>query len=191
MQDDADIELAPEESRLQMKSHPDNYLCFRDNETYINLDLQVGGTITAGSLHVDAVEIGDDILVKGKVTVEGETDVQTLTAHEDANFDKLTAHEIITDDLTVQGKTETDTLEVDNGSTLNGLTANATSLGLTTTTALTTATLTAPVILSELITLALGFDSVVLTPFGINCIAAPPPRPRWLYGFLSHHAQLG
>ena len=194
MQDDADIELAPEESRLQMKSDTDNYLCFRDGETYINLDLEVGGSIHASALNVDSIEIGENISVKGNVTVEGDTDVQTLTAHQDANFDKLTAHEMVTDDLTVnqnlvysnhlelaslkvQGNTETDTLEVTNGSTLNGLTAGSTSLGLTTATALTTATLTSPIILSESLTMALGFDSVAITPLGINCINAPHPGP--------------
>ena len=166
MQDDADIELAPEESRLQMKSDTNNYLCFRDGETYINLDLEVGGSIHANALNVDSIEIGDNITVKGDVNVEGDTDVQTLTAHQDANFDKLTAKEVVTDDLTVNNNLVT-----------NGLTAGSSSLGLTTTTALTTATLTSPIILSESLTMALGFDSVTINALGINCINAPHPGP--------------
>ena len=166
MQDDADIELAPEESRLQMKSDTNNYLCFREGETYINLDLEVGGSIHANALNVDSIEIGDNITVKGDVNVEGDTDVQTLTAHQDANFDKLTANEVTTDDLTVNNNLVT-----------NGLTAGSSSLGLTTTTALTTATLTSPIILSESLTMALGFDSVAINALGINCINAPHPGP--------------
>ncbi len=102
MEDDADIELQGEEARLQMQTDVNNYLCFREGETYINLDLEVGGSIHATALDVDRIDLGEDILVKGDVTVQGNTDVQTLTAHEDANFEKLTADEIITDDLTVQ-----------------------------------------------------------------------------------------
>ena len=241
MQDDADIELAEEESRLQMKSDPNNYLCFRDGETYVNLDLEVGGSIHATALDVDRLDIGEDIAVKGDVvvegntdvqtitankdatvkgnvtvegntdvqtitankdatvkgnlTVEGNTDVQTLTAHEDATFaKKLTADEITTDELTVNnnftynnhldvasltvtGKTKTDTLEVTNNTTLNGLSAGSTSLGLTTTTALTTATLTSPIILSESLTMAIGFNSVIINPLGISCLQAPHPGP--------------
>ena len=119
MEDDADIEMEAEEARLQMRTDADNYLCFRDNETYINKDLEVGGHIRASALDVDTIDLGENLEVKGNLTVEGNTDVQTLTAHDDTTFTKtitvdtidvqnLTAHE----DATFDKKITIDTIDV-------------------------------------------------------------------------------
>ena len=83
MKDDADIELAEEESRLQMISDANNYLCFREGEIYINLDLDVGGSIHAAELDVDGLNIGGDLHVPGHLTVgDDSTFAKKVTAQE-------------------------------------------------------------------------------------------------------------
>ena len=72
MKDDADIELEEEESRLQMKSDPNNYLCFRDQEMYINLDLEVGGTLHANVWDIGTIELTN-------LTVTGQTNLKATT----------------------------------------------------------------------------------------------------------------
>merc|ERR1712091_375963 len=44
-----------------MRTDENNYLCFREGETFINLDLEVGGSIRATALDVDRLDIGEDI----------------------------------------------------------------------------------------------------------------------------------
>jgi len=89
MEDDADIELAEEEARLQMKSNIDNYLCFRDGETYINLDLEVGGAITASSLDVGNIQMND-------LTVAGNTSLKATSIDGKLSITKNTLGESIT-----------------------------------------------------------------------------------------------
>ena len=101
MQDDADIELQAEEARLQMRTDENNYLCFREGETFINLDLEVGGSIRATALDVDRLDIGEDIHAKGNVTVDGDTTLQTITTHQAATFlQTLNAGSVHTSTLT-------------------------------------------------------------------------------------------
>ena len=70
MQDDADIELAEEHSRLQMKSDPENYLCFKDGETYVNLDLSVGGNINTNDVVIDGELQVDKLIPKSDVDLD-------------------------------------------------------------------------------------------------------------------------
>ena len=107
MKDDADIELAPEESRLQQIDDENNYLCFRQGETYINLDLDVGGNIHAAQLDVDGLNIAGDLNVPGKLTVAEDSTFNKKVTAETVDVTNLNVTDLTLNTLTVSNLSAT------------------------------------------------------------------------------------
>jgi len=156
MEREADIELADDSNRLQQKTDKENYLCFKPDRTYINKNLEVIGDVTAPNIFskhggtIDgSVTIQQNLLVQGQtdlqgltaqatslhaanvahdLTVSGATDLQDLAGHEDAVFDKkVTADTIACNTLELNSLTIAD-LHVTNDAIVDGST---TLLGIT------------------------------------------------------------
>ena len=65
MTNTADIELALEEARIQQEGDKDNFICFREGETFVSKDLEV-----AGKTKIHDAEIENDLHIKGDLTVD-------------------------------------------------------------------------------------------------------------------------
>lgn len=65
MTNSADIELALEEARIQQEGDKDNFICFKEGETFVSKDLEV-----AGKTKIHDAEIENDLHIKGDLTVD-------------------------------------------------------------------------------------------------------------------------